>query len=104
MTAYTQLPTTCASFSATIGEFPFTFTAASLNVTEHGDQTTATRLTATTTVDNEVFTIYLDLDFILDGDTILAVIVSNANEPDIDETQDASADAYTVYTEAAATW
>jgi hypothetical protein len=104
MTAYAQLPTTCASFSATIDDYPFTFTAASLSVTEHGDETTATRLTATAPYGTEVITIYLDLEFILDGDTIIAVIVSNGNEPDIDETQDASADAYTVYTEAAATW
>lgn len=104
MTAYSQLPTTCATFEATVSGLPFTFTAAPLVVAQHGDATTATRLTATTTYDNEVITLYLDLEFIQDDDTIICVIVSNATTPDIDETQNASADAYAVYTEAVATW
>ena len=104
MQAYAQLPTTCASFTATLSGLPFTFTAAPLIVTSHGMETTATRLTATTVYSGETISIYLDLVFILAGDTIIAVIVSNGDEPDINETLNASSDAYTAYTEAAATW
>lgn len=104
MAGYAQLPTTCATFSAVISGLSFDFTAAPLIVSDHGYQTTATRLTATTTYSGQVITIYLDLVFILDRDTIISVIVSNINAPDIDVTENASADAYTVYVRAAAKW
>lgn len=104
MKAYTQLPTDCASFTATLGGLPFAFTAAPLTVTAHGEETTATRLTGTTTYSNEVITLYLDMVFMQYRGTIINVIVVNGNTPDIDETQSAAANAYTIYTQAAAKW